>query len=59
MTGKLKVVRTIRADHPEIKKITSARSFEGEVIRVRYYKDIETGETFKTVEIILEQTKNA
>jgi len=55
MTGKLKVVRTIKADNPDIKKITLQEVFAGEVLRVRYYQDTETGESFKTVEIVLKE----
>ncbi|MEE4358296.1 MAG: hypothetical protein V2I97_17635 [Desulfococcaceae bacterium] len=55
MTGKKKVVRTIKADHPDIKKIALQDAFAGQVLRVRYYQDLDTGKTFKTVEIILNE----
>ena len=51
MTGIIKVTRTIRAGHPEIKKIEQQETFKGKVKAVRYYKNLETGETWKTVEI--------
>ena len=35
MTGKLKVTRTIKAGHSDIKKITSQQVFAGDVLRVR------------------------
>jgi hypothetical protein len=53
MTGKLKVVRTIKAGHADIKNICEKEVFAGEVLRVRYYMNKETKETFKTVEIVL------
>ena len=51
MTGIIKVTRTIRAGHPAVKKIEQQETFKGKVIAVRYYKNLETGETWKTIEI--------
>jgi len=47
----IRVVRTIRAGHPDIARTCKRQDFHGEVVSVRYYVDDETGERFKTVEI--------
>ena len=51
MANKIKVVRTIKAGHPHIKKVAVQTEFIGRLMAVRYCKNTETGETFKTYEI--------
>jgi len=49
--NKIKVARTIKAGHPHIKKIVDQTEFNGQLVAVRYYKNTETGETWKTFEV--------
>ena len=55
MPKTIRVVRTIKADHRELSGIRDRKRFCGELYRKRYYKDLETGRTWHTFEIIPEE----
>lgn len=45
------VTKTFKVGKPGTKRISQQKKFDGDVIRVRYYKNTITGENRKTYEI--------
>ena len=49
--GKPRVTRTIRPGHPKAARAARQWEWRGHLVAVRYYRDEDTGKTWKTVEI--------